>query len=91
MVDVSRSQSGGVATWRGLDYQKRYIAYLAIQMLSDQKQIKRITCESLDDIEVEEESKIVYYQVKTTTSDALKDSKIIDSIKLFAFYRSYKC
>ena len=50
MIDSSRSQRGGIATWQGLDYQKRFIAYLSISMLSEKNQIIRITCEDLDDI-----------------------------------------
>ena len=35
MIDTARSQRGGIANWQALDYQKRFVAYLAIKMLSD--------------------------------------------------------
>ena len=84
MIDSSRSQRGGIATWQGLDYQKGFITYLSIRMLSEGHQIIRITCEDLDDIKVEEESKISYYQVKSTTSPTLSPKEIRNSIKLFS-------
>lgn len=84
MIDISRSQSGAKATWEGLDYQKRIVAYLAIKMLSEGHQIIRITCEELDDIKVEEETKIIYYQVKLTSSPSLSSTEIHNSIKLFS-------
>jgi Cap4, dsDNA endonuclease domain len=90
MTDSSRSQRGGIATWQGLDYQKRFIAYLSISMLSEGNQIIRITCEDLDDIKVEEESRIIYYQVKLTDSPTLQLHKICDSIKLFSSIEAKK-
>jgi len=33
MKDISHSQTGGEAAWRGLDYQKKFIAYLSLEML----------------------------------------------------------
>jgi hypothetical protein len=59
MIERTHSQRGGVAGWRGLDYQAKFIAYLSMEMLL-KKTIKRITCEHLDDIEVEEDSKLLY-------------------------------
>ena len=38
----------------------------------------------MEDVEVEEESKIVYYQVKLTDKNTLRTSEFKDSIKLFA-------
>lgn len=90
MIDISRSQRGAKATWEGLDYQKRVVAYLAIKMLSEGHQIIRITCEELDDIEVEEETKIIYYQVKLTSSRSLSTTEIHDSIKLFSSIEANK-
>jgi hypothetical protein len=83
MIEISRSQRGARATWEGLDYQKKYIAYLAIKLLSKDNNVQRIICENLEDIEVEEHSKIVYYQVKSTSSNTLSSHEIADSIKLF--------
>jgi len=54
MIDTARSQRRGIANWQALDYQKRFVAYLAIRMLSDGHRIVLITCEGLDDIKVEE-------------------------------------
>ena len=51
---------GCAANWKGLDYQKKFIAFLAVGMLSEDSVIKRITCENVEDVEVEEESKNVY-------------------------------
>ena len=84
MIDTARSQRGGIANWQALDYQKRFVAYLAIKMLSDGHRIERITCEELDDIKVEEESKITYYQVKLTSSPTLLPKEICNSMKLFS-------
>lgn len=58
MKRISHSQTGGEAAWRGLDYQKKFIAYLSLEMLLLNRPIRRITCEHLDDVEVEED----YYQ-----------------------------
>jgi hypothetical protein len=88
MRDVSRSQRGGIAAWQGLDYQKKIIAYLAIGILSSGSKIIRITCEDLDDIKVEEESKIIYYQVKSTSSRTLSPADIHKSIQLFSTIES---
>jgi hypothetical protein len=53
-------------------------------MLLGKQSIKRIVCEHLDDIEVEENNSILkYYQIKSTQNKTLPTSKIIDSIKLF--------
>lgn len=79
-----QSQRGGIAAWRGLEYQKKIIAYLAIAMLINGSKIKRITCEDLDDIKVEEESKITYYQVKLTSSRPLTSTEIHKCIGLFS-------
>src|SRR5690348_16784837 len=84
MSDSSKSQSGGVANIRGLDYQKKFIAYLCTEIVSGKRDIKRITCEYKDDIEVEEDSKLVYYQIKSTTDHSLRKEKIMESIKLFS-------
>ncbi|MGH9984234.1 MAG: hypothetical protein ACRD4J_11965 [Nitrososphaeraceae archaeon] len=89
MRDVSRSQRSGIAAWQGLDYQKKIIAYLAIGILSNGSKIIRITCEDLDDdIKVEEESKIIYYQVKSTSSRTLSPADIHKSIQLFSTIES---
>ena len=37
-----RSQKGAAANWKGLDYQKKFIAFLAVGMLSEDSVIKRI-------------------------------------------------
>jgi hypothetical protein len=44
-MSVQKSQRGGETAFRGLDYQKRFIAYLAMEMLLGNKPIKTITCE----------------------------------------------
>ena len=77
MINTSQSQRGGEAAWRGLDYQKKFIAYLSLKMLLEKQSIKRITCEHLDDIEVEEQSKLLYYQVKSTSNSSLPKSDLI--------------
>src|SRR5687767_6523660 len=84
----SRSQRGGESTFRGLGYQTKFIAYLSLEMLSQKCPIKKITCEHTDDIEVQEDSKLIYYQVKSTSQSTLPKSKIIDSIKLFSLTES---
>jgi hypothetical protein len=81
---ISDSQKGGEVAFRGLDYQKKFIAYLSTEMLLTKPRIKRITCEHLSDIEVEEDSKLVYYQVKSTTKTTLSKSEVIDGIKSFS-------
>ena len=88
---MPNSQGGGEAAFRGLDYQKKIIAYLSLGMLSKEPPIRNsVACERLDDIEVEEDSKLIYYQVKSTTESSLPKSKIIDSIKLFSSIQSNK-
>ena len=87
---ISDSQKGGEVAFRGLDYQKKFIAYLSTEMLLTKPRIKRITCEHLSDIEVEEDSKLVYYQVKSTTKNTLSKSKVIDGIKSFSLIDSNK-
>ena len=88
---MPNSQGGGEAAFRGLDYQKKIIAYLSLGMLSKEPPIRNsVACEHLDDIEVEEDSKLIYYQVKSTTESSLPKSKIIDSIKLFSSIESNK-
>jgi hypothetical protein len=67
-----------------LEYQKKIIAYLAIGMLSNGSRIIRITCEDLDDIKVEEVSKIIYYQVKLMSSRTLSSTEIYKSVELFS-------
>ncbi|MFZ0513431.1 MAG: hypothetical protein WAM14_17630 [Candidatus Nitrosopolaris sp.] len=53
--------------------------------------IKRITCEHLDDIEVEQnDSTLRYYQIKSTTNHTLSKSKIIESVKLFLSIQARK-
>lgn len=84
MTNSSNSQRGGESIFRGLDYQKKFIAYLCTEMLLGKRKIERISCEHLDDIEVEEDSKLVYYQIKSTTQDSLPSSEIINSIELFS-------
>ncbi len=84
MIDASRSERGGIAAWQGLDYQKKIITYLAIEILSNGSKIIRITCEDLNDIKVEEESKIIYYQVKLTSSRTLPPADMDKSIRLFS-------
>ena len=86
---ISDSQKGGEAAFRGLDYQKKFIAYLSTEMLLTKPRIKRITCEHLSDIEVED-SKLVYYQVKSTTKNTLSKSEVIDGIKSFSLIDSNK-
>ena len=59
-------------------------------MLSQKHHIKRITCEHIDDIEVQEDSELTYYQVKSTTSNTLRKSEIVDSIRSFSSIESTK-
>lgn len=59
-------------------------------MLSDGHRIVRITCEELDDIKVEEESKITYYQVNLTSSPTLLPKEICNSMKLFSSIEANK-
>lgn len=84
MKNTIRSQTGGTSALIGFDYQKKFVAYLALGLLKKDPYIRRITCEHLDDIEVEQNTKIVYYQIKSTTGHTLPMAKIIESIKLFA-------
>lgn len=74
MTDSSNSQSGGESTFRGLDYQKKFIAYLCTELLLENSKIKKISCERLDDIEVEEDTRLVYYQIESTSREALPRS-----------------
>ena len=60
MKDSLRSQKGGESNFRGTDYQKKFIAFLCVRMLNEDK-IKKVTCEHLDDVEVQEVSKLVRY------------------------------
>jgi uncharacterized protein YjbI with pentapeptide repeats len=82
MSSTSKSKSGGEAANRGMDYQKKFAAYLCVQMLKGK--IKRVTCEWQDDIEIEEDSKIVYYQIKSSTQDKLPVEEILKSFNLFS-------
>jgi hypothetical protein len=59
-----------------------------MEMISGKRNIKRISCELKDDIEVEEDSKLVYYQIKSTTKESLPKNKIMDSIRLFCTINS---
>jgi hypothetical protein len=52
-------------------------------MISGKRNIKKISCEWKDDILVEEDSKFVYYQIKSNINDSLSRSEIMDSIGLF--------
>lgn len=71
------SQGGGEAAFRGLDYQKKIIAYLSLGMLSKEPPIRNsVTCEHFDDIEVEEDSKLIYYQVKSTTERSMPNLRL---------------
>ena len=58
----TRSEKGGESTFRGIDYQKKFIAFLCLGMLGQVSSIKRITCEHNDDIEIYEDSLLKYYQ-----------------------------
>ena len=80
----SKSQIGGESSFRGFDYQKKFIAFLCIKMLKQASSIKSITCEHNDDIEVREDSKLKYYQVKSTLDNKLPNTRIIDAIKLIS-------
>lgn len=91
MTNGSNSQRGGENLFRGLDYQKKFIAYLSLDMLSGKQPIKRITCEHLDDIEVEEnDSTLKYYQIKSTTNKTLPKPKMIESVRLFLSIQATK-
>ena len=91
MTHESNSQRGGESAFRGLDYQKKFIAYLSSEMLRGTQPIKGITCEHLDDIEVEQnDSTLRYYQIKSTTSHTLSKSQIIESVKLFLSIQARK-
>lgn len=79
---MSASQKGGESTFRGMEYQKKFAAYLCVEMLNGK--IRRVTCEQLDDIETEEDSKIIYYQIKSTTQDSLPKGEILKSFKNFS-------
>jgi uncharacterized protein YjbI with pentapeptide repeats len=81
MSTTSSSQKGGESTFRGMEYQKKFAAYLCVEMLNGK--IKRVTCERLDDIETEEDSKIIYYQIKSTIQDSLPKGEILKSFNLF--------
>ena len=82
MTDSLRSQKGGESNLRGIDYQKKFTAFLCVRMLKEDK-IKEVTCEHLDDVEVQEVSKLVYYQIKSTSGNVLSKSEILDSFGLF--------
>ena len=82
MSSATKAQKGGESTFRGMEYQKKFAAYLCVEMLKGK--IKRVTCERLDDIETEGDSKIVYYQIKSTTQDSLDKREILKSFKLFS-------
>jgi Cap4-like dsDNA endonuclease family protein len=66
-----------------LGYQKKFIAYLCVELISEKRNIKKISCEWKDDILVEEDSKFVYYQIKSTNNDSLPKNEIMDSLGLF--------
>jgi hypothetical protein len=80
---TSASQMGGESTYRGMDYQKKFIAYLCTQMLLGKAKINRIRCEHLDDIEVQTDPKTIYYQIKSRSQGSLPRIKIVESFKLF--------
>jgi primase-polymerase (primpol)-like protein len=83
-VNIKRSQQGGENIFKALSYQKKYIAYLAMLMKTKKHPIKKIICESNNDIEViESDSSISQYQVKTTKNTYLNISEIKESINLF--------
>ena len=73
----------------GYGISKKFAAYLCVQMLNDDK-IKKVTCERLDDIETEEGSKTVYYQIKSTIGDSLSKGEILKSFKSIFIYRWIK-
>jgi len=49
-MSAQRSQTGGETAFRGLDYQKKFIA--RIRNVAGKKPIIRISCEHQDDIEL---------------------------------------
>src|SRR3954464_13265841 len=81
MAAGSRSQIGGESNWRGMRYQKRFAALLCCNMLCGEN-IARVTCEHQNDIEVEKDSKLIYYQIKISKG-SLARSGIRDSFALF--------
>lgn len=88
MTDSSSSQIGGESNLRAIEYQKKFVAYLCVQMLRDEK-IKKVTCEHLNDIEVQHDSKLIYYQIKSTSRNTLPKSEILDSFRLFLSNDNY--
>jgi hypothetical protein len=90
-MSAEKFQTGGEAAFRGLDYQKKFIAYLALEMLLGKRPIVRISCEHQDDIEVEENDSILtYYQIKSTKRRTLAKSKIIEALNLFLSIQAMK-
>jgi hypothetical protein len=79
---ASSSQRGGEALASGKSYQNKFFAYLCSTMLLDKKYMK-IICEHFEDIEVQEDSKTVFYQVKSSKGNTLPRNEIIDSYKSF--------
>lgn len=82
-MSKSKSQTGGEGSFRALTYQKKFLAYLCLLMISGKNSIKSITCEQDDDVLVQEESTIKYYQVKSTINDSLRIGKVYEAIELF--------
>jgi hypothetical protein len=90
LTDVSNSQRGGEAAFKGLGYQTNFIAYLSLEMLLEKRPIKRIICEHKDDIEVEVDSELINYQVASASGSTLRKPKIIKSIRSFSSIESKK-
>lgn len=90
LTSVFNSQRGGESGFRGMGYQSKFIAYLSSEILLEKRKIETVTCEYEDDVKVKEDSKLVYYQVKSRGQNSLPKSEILDSIAHFAVIESTK-
>jgi hypothetical protein len=59
-------------------------------MLQGKRPIIRISCEHQDDIEVEENGSLTYYQIKSTEGRTLAKSKIKEALNLFLSIQTMK-
>ncbi|MUK25716.1 dsDNA nuclease domain-containing protein [Aliivibrio fischeri] len=72
--EMELSDSGGPAALKGFEYQNFVAAYYVLSMLENKNLIK-VRCEAVDDIDLVYANKVEYIQVKTTDKDSKWNAK----------------